>query len=143
MRNIFTGLFSTQPRTRENFGGIGKLQWIEGAAHALHGLKIGLAEHPGHHFLFVLANAMLSGNRTTRGDAKIENAIGEDLGGVLLAGNSTVVQNQGMQVSVASVKDIGDAEASLLTEKVDFAEDAGQGSAGDDAVLHDVICGNA
>ena len=44
-----------------------------------------------------------------------------------------------MQVAVAGVEDVGDAEADLGGHAGDFVQHAREGGAGDDAVLHDVV----
>ena len=37
--------------------------------------------------------------------------VGEGFGGVFLAGDAAVVEDEGMEVAVAGVEDVGDAEA--------------------------------
>ena len=48
-----------------------------------------------------------------------------------------------MEVAVAGVEDVGDAEAGGGAEACDFAQDLREGGARDDAVLHDVVGGDA
>src|SRR5450755_732783 len=55
MRLIRSGAFGTQARARKYFAGIRKPLRIEGAAHQLHGLQVGLGKHFGHHHLLLFA----------------------------------------------------------------------------------------
>jgi hypothetical protein len=68
VRLVFPRRFAAEARRRENFCGIRELQWVERAANALHGNQVGFSEHLGHHFLFVLADTMFSGDGTARLD---------------------------------------------------------------------------
>ncbi len=115
------------------------MERVEGAADAVHGGEVGFGEHFGHHFLFVLADAVFAGDGAAGGDADFEDARGERFGGVLLAGDAAVVEDHGMKIAVACMKNIGDAEACFAAELFNFGEDARQGGAGDDAVLDDVV----
>ena len=139
MRGVLAGFFAAEARSGEHFGGIGKLERVEGAADAVHGVEVGLGEHLGHHLLFLLADAVLAGDGAAGVDAHFEDARGERFGGVLLAGDAAVVEDHGMQVAVAGVKDVGHAQAGFAAMRVDFVEDARKRGARNDAVLHDVV----
>ena len=48
-------------------------------------------------------------------------SLGEFFGGVFLAGDAAVVEDERMEVAVAGVKDVGDAQAAGLAQAFDFA----------------------
>ena len=62
MRLVFARCLATQPRPWENLGRVGKMQRIEGAAHALHGFQIRLRVHLWHHVFLLFTNTMLAGS---------------------------------------------------------------------------------
>ena len=73
---------------------------------------------------------MLAGDRAAELDAE-----GEDLGGQLLgaldgAVLAAVEEDQRMQVAVAGVEDVGDPDAALGAEAVDFAQRLAEAGAG-------------
>jgi len=86
---------------------------------------------------------VFAGDGAAGGDAEVEDFGGESFGGVLLAGDAGVVEDERMEVAVAGVEDVGDADACCGAEARDFAHDFREGGAGDDAVLHDVVGGDA
>src|SRR5580693_3466740 len=86
---------------------------------------------------------MFAGDRAAGGDAEVEDFGGEGFGGVLLAGDARVVEDKRVKVAVAGVEDVGDANACCDAEARNFAHDLGERGAGDDAVLHDVVGGDA
>ena len=139
MRDVLAWLLTAQTWSGEDFCGIAELQWVECAADALHGGQVGFSEHFGHHFLFVFADAVLAGDGAARGDADFEDEIGEGFGGVFLAGDAAVVENHGMEIAVAGMEDVGDAEAGFAAEFFDLGEHARESGAWNDAVLHDVV----
>ena len=125
MGDVFAGLIAAEARGGEDFGGVGEIERVEGAADALHGGEIGFGEHFGHVLLFVFTDAMLAGDGAAGGDAEIEDFGGESLRGDLLAGDALIVEDEWVEVAVASVKDVGDAKAGSFAEGIDFAEDFG------------------
>src|SRR5580658_1713596 len=142
MRDVLAGFFAAEAWSGENFGGIAEIERVEGAADALHGGQIGFGEHFGHGVFFVLAYAVFAGDGAAGGDTEVEYFGGEGFGGVLLAGDAGVVEDERMEVAVAGVEDVGDADACGGAEAGNFAHDLREGGAGDDAVLHDVVGGD-
>ena len=139
MRLVLAGFFTAEARRWEDFSGIAEIERVEGAADALHGGQVGFGEHFGHGVFFVLADAVFAGDGATGGDAEVEDLGGQGLGGVLLAGDACVVEDEGMEVAIAGVEDVGDADACFGAEAGNFAHDLGEGGAWDDAVLDDVV----
>src|SRR6266702_4747729 len=139
MRDVFARLFAAEARSRKNFRWIRKLQRVEGAAHPLHRVEVRLGEHLRHHALLFFPDAVFAGDRAARFEAQLQNAVGKRLGCLLLPGDAAVVENQWMQVSVAGVENVGDANPRLFTEACDLAHHARQSGARDYAVLHDVV----
>ena len=109
----------------------------------MHGGQVGFGEHFGHGVFFVLADAVFAGDGAAGGDAEVEDFGGERFGGVLLAGDARVVEDERVEVAVAGVEDVGDADACCGAEAGDFAHDLREGGAGNNAVLHDVVGGDA
>ncbi len=96
-------------------------------------------EHLRHVGLLVGAHAVLAGDRAARLDAVVQD-LGRDRLGVLgLAGNRGVVADQRVQVAVAGVKDVADAQPRALREIADAPQHFGQLRPRHDAVLHVVV----
>jgi len=93
MGSVFAGFFAAEAWCGKNFCGIAQLQWVEGAADALHGGQVGFGEHFGHGVFFVLADAVFAGDGAAGGDAEVEDFGGEGFGGVLLTGDACVVED--------------------------------------------------
>ena len=85
--------------------------------------RIGFGVHVAHGFLLLAPDAVLAGDRTTEIDADLENAQREVDRNGLLAGMGGVIEHDGVQVSVACVEDVGDAQANLLGHLADPLED--------------------
>ncbi len=62
---------------------------------------------------------------------------------MLLAGDACVVEDERVEVAIAGVEDVGDADACCGAEAGDFAHDSREGGPGNNAVLHDVVGGDA
>src|SRR6266550_8201467 len=73
VRGVGTCLLTTESRTREKFVRVSELLRIKGAADELHSVQVGLGIHVAHCLLFLLANAMFSGDGTAMVDAKVKN----------------------------------------------------------------------
>src|SRR5271167_1211746 len=139
MQNILSRLFAAEPRSWEHLRGIRELQWIEGAADALHGCKIGFTEHLGHHVLFVLPDAVFSGDGTARGQTEFENFIGERFRGFLLPLDMAIVENEWMEIAIAGMKDVGDAKTGFAAETRNLAHYLRQSRSRYHTVLDDVV----
>ena len=86
---------------------------------------------------------MFTGDGAAGGDAEVEDFGGERFGGVLLTGDACIVEDEWVEVAVAGVEDVGDADACGCAEARDFAHDLRESRAGDDTVLNDVVGGDA
>ena len=139
MGDVFAGLLAAEARRGKNFCGIRKLQRIEGAADTLHGGKIGFGKHFGHHALFFFAHAVFTGDGASCGEAKFENFHRKCESGFFLAGNAAVVENEWMEIAVASMKNVGNAQGVFFAEPRDLAHHSRKSSAGNHAVLNDVV----
>ena len=111
---------------------------VEGAAQPPEGLEVALGEHLRHRARLVDADAVLAGERAARVEAGAEDRLGQLLGrlGLALRG---VVEYERVQVAVACVEDVADAEAVLLRELADPAQHLGELRPRHDAVLHVVV----
>src|SRR5665213_663804 len=111
MWSVGPSLFAAQPWTRKQLVGVRKIVWIEGMADALHRFQIRFGVHVSHGFLLLAAHAMFAGDGAAEIDTYPQDAQGKVHSDSLLAGNRGVVEHDGMQVAVACVEDIGDAQA--------------------------------
>ena len=92
-----------------------------------------------HRAGLVGADAVLAGDRAAGVDAGLEDLLGEQLRALRLARDARVVEHERMEVAVAGVEDVADAQAGSLRELVDAAQHLRQLRARDDAVLHVVV----
>src|SRR3546814_15021439 len=74
-------------------------------------LQVGLAEHRAHEIALLDADAMLAGQHAADLDAELQDVGAEVLRLLQLARLVGVVEDERMQVAVAGVKDVGDAQA--------------------------------
>src|SRR5260370_29220750 len=82
---------------------------------------------------------MFAGDGTAGGQAKFEDFHRERESGVFLAGDGAIVENQRMKVAVASMKNVGHAQAVFPAKACDFAHYLREGGAGNHTVLDDVV----
>ena len=104
----------TSPQSRgvgNTLPGLQRPRGIEHAAHAPHQRQIGVAEHPRHVLRLVRADAVLAGQRAAGIDAVAEDLGRHRLGPLGLPGHLLVVADQRMQVAVAGMEDVADAQA--------------------------------
>ena len=137
------GHLAAEPRRREELAGVREPGRVECRAQALHRLEIVLAEHQRHRAGLVGADAVLAGDRAAGVDAGLEDLAREQLGALGLAVDAPVVEDERVQVAVARVEDVADAEPVLLRERVDPAQHLRQLRARHDAVLHVVVGADA
>src|SRR5580692_1435144 len=139
MRDVFARFFAAEAGRGKNFGGIAKLERVEGATHSLHGGEVGFGEHFGHGVFLVLAYAVFAGDGAAGGDAEVEDLGRKGFGGVLLARDARVEEDERVEIAVAGMEDVGDADACGGAEAPDFAHNLGKSGAGYDPVLHNVV----
>ena len=123
----------------KSFSGLAMLCGIEGVAHAVHGGEVGLGEHVAHDALLLAADAVLAGDGAAGVDAELEDFVGEIERAFFFAGVRAVVEDHRVEVAVAGVEDVGDAQAGLGGHLVHAREYGRKRGARDDAVLHDVV----
>ena len=124
---------------RQHLARIGDAVGVEGAPQPGEHLEVALREHLRHRARLVDADAVLARERAARIEAGGEDCLGE-LARPLALSRSSVVQHQRMQVAVARVEDVADAEAVLPLELRDPPQHPGQLRPRHDAVL-DVVVG--
>jgi hypothetical protein len=78
--------------------------------------EIGLAEHRRHQVALFDADAMFAGQHAADLDAEAQDVGAEGLRLLQLARIVGIIQNQRMQIAVAGVEDVGDAQAVLLRQ---------------------------
>ena len=99
---------------RENFAGIERALGIEGVVDAAHEIEVGVGEEKRHEFAFFHADAVFAGEAAADFDA-IANDFGGGLHGALeLRVVAGIVENDGVKIAVAGVKDVADVEAVLV-----------------------------
>src|SRR3546814_5305418 len=91
--------------------------------HALLLLQVGLAEHRAHEIALLDADAMLAGQHAADLDAELQDVGAEVLRLLQLARLVGVVEDERMQVAVAGVKDVGDAQAVARAELAHALQD--------------------
>src|SRR5476651_2387250 len=90
--------------------GIQQALVVEGAFQPLLLGEIDFGEHRGHQVALLDADAVLAGQDAADLDAKPEDVSAESFGTVEFVRLVRVIENERMQITVASVKDVGDAE---------------------------------
>ncbi len=113
---------------------------VEGAFEPLLLLEVGLREHHRHQVALLDADAVLAGQHAADLDAELQDFRAERLGLVELARLVGVVEDQRMQVAVAGMEHVGDAQAVVLRQFADALEHLRQPRARDGAV-HAVVVG--
>ena len=103
--------FGAAAKLREHLAGIEQALGIEGAFQPLLLVEIDLVEHLGHQVALLDADAVLAGQHAADLDAEPQDVGAERLGALQLARLVGVVEDQRMQVAVAGVEDVGDAQA--------------------------------
>ena len=113
---------------------------IERAPHELHRVEIVRGEHLRHRCLLVGADAVLAGDRAAGVDAvRAGSPTATCSACSAWPGNGFVVADERMQVAVAGVKDVADAQARARFESANPAQHLRQLRARHDAVLHVVV----
>ena len=90
-------------------------------------------------FSFFHTDTMFSGNRSTAPNAQANDLRRKRLGFFKLTLDTTVEEDQGMQVSIARVKDIGDSNSSVFSQILDLLEYLPQFGARNNTVLNQKV----
>src|SRR5438132_1498667 len=125
----------------EDFAGIEGGIGIEGVVDAAHEIEVGIGEEERHEFRFFHAYAVLAGERAADFDAIADDLCGGFEGALELRGVAGIVENDGVQVAVASVEDVTDLKAVLIADLPDAAQRLRKFRTRDDAV-EDIIAGS-
>src|SRR6266542_1178680 len=125
MLSVRTGYFTAQPRRRKHLPRVTQMRGIEGVAYLLHHIEVIVGKHSRHVVFLVRTDTVLASDRAARFDTVGENLSSHVLGQFRLAGNALVVTNQRMQVAIAGMKDVANAQARALPERADAFEHFG------------------
>ena len=101
---------------REHLAGIEQALVVEGAFEPLLLVEIDLGEHRRHQVALLDADAVLAGEHAADLDAEPQDVGAERLGALELARLVGVVEDERMQIAVAGMEDVGDAQAVLLRQ---------------------------
>lgn len=119
----------------EHFVGAEIAERIEGVAEVFHGGEVAGREHFVHEADFFDADAVFAGDAAAGGEAFVEDFIAGVENAADLLGVAFVEEQNRMNVAIAGVKNIDNANIVSLANFDDFLEDVRQLSARDDAVL--------
>ncbi len=139
MGSVGPRLFGAEPGTGKQFVGVGNSVGVKGAADELHGGERRLGEHVAHGLLLLAAYPVFASDGATVVHAQVQDAPREVERLLLLTRDRAVVENDGVEVAIPGVEDIGDAEAGLCSKPPDGFQQRRQGGARDDAVLQDGV----
>src|SRR5438105_3567140 len=99
---------------REHLAGVEQALGVEGAFEPLLLVQIDLGEHRRHQVALLDADAVLAGQHAADLDAELQNVRAEFFGALELTRLVGVVEDERMQIAVAGVEDIGDAQLVVL-----------------------------
>ena len=125
---------------REHLAGVEQPGRIEGAFHPLLLLEVGLGEHHRHQVALLDADAVLAGQHAADFDAEAQDVGAEGLGAFEFARLVGVVEDQRVQIAVAGMEDVGDAQAVLVDSSSIRCQHVRAAAARDGAV-HAVVVG--
>src|SRR5262249_26470395 len=117
---------SAAMKLREDLAGIEQPVRVEGAFEAELMVEVDLVEHRRHEVALFDADAMLAGEHAADLDAIAQDVGAELLGARQLALVVGIVENERMEIAVAGMEDIGDAQPMLLRELAHMGEHIGQ-----------------
>src|SRR5918994_1814363 len=138
MDAVRPGHLATQAWRRDHLARVAEPDRVERAAQPLEHLQVALREHPRHRACLVHADAVLAGERAAGVEARVENRLCE-LPRLVRLARLGVVEDERVEVAVARVEDVADAQSVLVREILDAAQHLGEARAWNDAVLHVVV----
>src|SRR5687768_4237925 len=112
---------------------------VEHPTQLAHGVERSVAKNSLHVSHLVETDAVLSGDASTSRDARVHDLAHRLVHALALGGIVGAVGNIGVEVAVASVKDVADENAILLADRVDTLENFRQARPGNDGVLYDQV----
>ena len=89
---------------------------VEGAAHACHGIQIRFAEKQTNVGFFFQSDAVLTGDAAAKFDAGAQGGSARFDDAIDFAGRAHVEQNIRVQIAVAGMEHIGDAQIELFAD---------------------------
>src|SRR6478672_1088367 len=123
----------------ELLAAIGDSGWIHRIAEPAHAVQVSLAVHLTEEPALFESDAVLARNRSAQADTQADDLGRELLGTIVRARLASVVQDQWVQVPVARVEDIGDADTVACGHRFDLRQGLTQARARHHAILHDEI----
>src|SRR5581483_4460130 len=139
MRAVRAGHLAAEARRRQQLPRVAEPDRVERAAQPLHRLEVVGAEEERHRADLVDADSVLAGQRAAGLDTGLEDRLRQLPGALRLALDARVVEDERVQVAVAGVEDVPDAQPVLALQVCDPAEHLRQLRPGDDAVLDVVV----
>ena len=115
MHPVRAGHLAAEARRRDHLARVADPERVERAAEPLEDVEVALGEHARHRARLVHADAVLAGQRAARVEAGVEDRLRELARPLGLAG-VRVVEDERVEVAVARVEDVADAEAVLAAE---------------------------
>src|SRR5260221_12728838 len=123
---------------RKYLAGIEQTVGVEGAFEAQLLVEVDLVEHDRHEVALLNADAVLAGENATDLDAEAQDIGAERFGALELARLVGIVKDQRMEVAVAGMKDVGDAQPIVVGQDPHARQHLGQAAARNGAV-HAVV----
>src|SRR5260221_2586046 len=102
---------------REDLAGIEEPVGVEGAFKALLLIEIDRVEHDRHEVALLDADAVLAGEDAADLDAQPQDVGAESLGTLELARLVGIVEDERVEIAVAGMEDIGDAQPVALGQQ--------------------------
>src|SRR5204862_4267373 len=112
---------------------------IEDPAQGPHGIEIILCELLLHEINLFDTNAVLAGNAAAEFNAFFQNVLARREGLRHLVRLAFIIKNQRMNIAVAGMKDIRDAQTKFLARALNETHDFRHSRARDDSVLREEI----
>jgi hypothetical protein len=125
--------------TGEFLSAIGDSFRIDGRPQAMHEFCIGLAIHFAKERFLFESHTMLAGDRAAQADAQPDDFPCQFLSMVERSFLAAIKHDEGMQIAVTGVKDIGNTDSEFLAETIDFGERLAKPRSRYDTVLHDEV----
>src|SRR5204863_7187792 len=123
----------------DDLAGVAKARGVDGRAHAQHRAERVVVEDERQVFALVQANAVLARDRPARAHAGLHDLAPGEFDARHLFRVARVEADERVQVSVARVEDVGDAQAVLRADAVGGGENFGQARARHDRVLYEYV----
>src|SRR4029453_909159 len=124
---------------RELLAAVRQLLWIHRQTQAAHAVDGGRVVHLAEKLPLLESDAVLAGDRSAKPDAEADDFCSEHLGAIVRARFAAIVEDQRMEVAVAGMKDVGDANAVLPRQRLDGDQRLAKACARNDPILDDEV----